>query len=158
MARAYSAAYKSTLAGVSSAEAPLLLLEIDHSALASPVRVVNDTQDITSNGDIYVGLPFRCELPDDFEAQLPRARLAIDNIGRELMVWIETSQGGAGSTCRFMQVMRSRPDTIEWEITMALSNVKCTVMEVSADLGFENLFSRMACQFTYRPDTAPGIF
>lgn len=158
MARAYSAAYKSTLAGVSSAEAPLLLLEINHADLGSPVRVVNDTLDITSNGNIFVGCPFRCELPDDFDGQLPRARLAIDNIGRELMYWIETSSGGAGSTCRFIQVMRSRPDLIEWEITMALANVTCTLQEVSADLGFENLFSRQACQLSYRPDVAPGIF
>lgn len=158
MARAYSAAYKSTLAGVSSSEAPLILLEIAHAALTQPVRVVNDTQNITTNGEIYVALPFRCELPDDFESQLPKARLAIDNIGRELMMWIESSQGGAGSTCRFMQVMRSRPNLIEWEITMALTNVSCTMTEVSADLGFENLFNRPACQLTYRPDVAPGIF
>lgn len=158
MARAYSAAYKSTLAGVSSSEAPLILLEINHTALPQPVRVVSDTQDITSNGSLFVACPFRCDLPDDFENQLPKARLAIDNVGRDLMYWIETSQGGAGSTCRFMQVMRSRPDLIEWEITMALTNVKCTPLEVSADLGFENLFNRPACQMTYRPDTAPGIF
>jgi hypothetical protein len=158
MARAYSAAYKSTLADVSSPEAPLILLEIDHADLTSPVRVVNDTLDITSNGNAFVAMPFRCELPDDFEGQLPKARLAIDNIGRELMVWIETSSGGAGSTCRFMQVMRSRPDTVEWEITMNLYNVRCTMREVSADLGFENLFSRSASALTYRPDIAPGIF
>jgi hypothetical protein len=158
MARAYSAAYKSTLAGVSSAEAPLLLLEINHAALGAPIRVVNDTLDLTSNGNIFVGVPFRCELPDDFESQLPKARLAIDNIGRELMYWIETSQGGAGSTCRFMQVMRSRPDLIEWEITMSLYNIRATFKEVSADLGFENLFNRAACTLTYRPGVAPGIF
>lgn len=158
MARAYSSEYKSTLAAVSSNEAPLILLEIDHADLSGPVRVVNDTQNITSNGEIYVALPFRCELPDDFDGQLPRARLAVDNIGRDLMSWIETSAGGAGSTCRFMQVMRSRPDTIEWEITMNLYNVRCTFMEVSAELGYDNTFSRAACALSFTPAIAPGIF
>lgn len=158
MARAYSSAYKSTLAAVSSPEAPLILLEIDHADLGSPVRVVNDNSNLTSNGDIYVALPFRSELPDDFDGQSPRARLAVDNIGRELMSWIETSGGGNGSTCRFMQVMRSRPDTVEWEITMNLYNVRCSFMEVSGELGFDNTFARAACALAYTPAVAPGIF
>ena len=158
MARAYSSAYKSTLAAVSSNEAPLILLEIDHADLGSPVRVVNDNSNLTSNGDIYIALPFRCELPDDFDGQLPRARLAVDNIGRELMQWIESSGGGNGSTCRFMQVMRSRPDTVEWEITMNLYNVRCTFMEVSSELGYDNTFSRAACALSFTPAIAPGIF
>lgn len=158
MARAYSAAYKSTLAAVSAPEAPLILIEIDHADLVAPLRAVNDTQNLTSNGDTFVAIPFRYELPDDTDGQLPRARLAIDNVGRELMYWIETSSGGHGSTCRFMQVMRSRPDTVEWEITLNLYNVRATMREVTGDLGFENLFNRPACALSYRPDVAPGIF
>lgn len=158
MARAYSSEYKSTLAATSAPEAPLLLLEINHAALPQPVRVVQDNQDITCNGNLYVACPFRCELPDDFEAQLPRARLAIDNIGRELMYWIETSAGGAGSTVTFRQVMRSRPDQVEWSITMSLYNVVATYKEVSGDLGFDNLFGRPAIQMSYTPAKAPGVF
>lgn len=158
MARAYSAAYKSTLAGTSAPEAPLIMLEINHSALPSAVRVVNDTQDITSNGNVYPACPFRCELPDDFEGQAPRARLAVDNVGRDLMYWIETSGGGQGSAVKFIQVMRSRPDQIEWSITMNLYNVVANFKEVSGDLGFDNLFGRPSIAMTYRPDTAPGCF
>lgn len=158
MPRAYSAAYRSTLAATSAPEAPLILLQIDHAGLATPVRVVNDTQDITSNGNTYVACPFRCELPDDFEGQLPRARLAVDNVGRELMYWIESSGGGSGSTVTFAQVMRSRPDVVEWSITMNLYNVTANWREVSGDLGYDNLMGKPAVALYYRPDTAPGIF
>ena len=158
MSRQYSSQYKSTLAKVSAEEAPLVLLEINHSSLSTPVRVVNDMQDITSNGNLFVACPFRYVLPDDFENQLPKARLAVDNIGRDLMYWIETSGGGAGSTVKMMQVMRSRPDTVEWSITMNLYNVQVTMREVSAELGFENLFAKPAVLLQYRPDNSPGIF
>ena len=158
MARAYSSAYRSTLAGTSMPEAPLVLLEINHPALPQPVRVVNDTEDLVSNGNTYFGCPFRCELPDDFEGQMARARLAVDNVGRDLMYWIETSNGGQGSTVTMRQAMRSRPDVIEWEITMNLYNVTADFREISGDLGFENLFGRPAIAMTYRPDTAPGVF
>ena len=135
-----------------------MLLEINHESLSSPVRVVNDMQDLTSNGNLFIACPFRYVLPDDFENQLPKARLAVDNIGRDLMYWIETSAGGNGSTVKMMQVMRSRPDTIEWSISMNLYNVQVTMREVSAELGFENLFAKPAVALQYRPDNTPGIF
>ena len=158
MPRAYSSAYKSTLAAVSAPEAPLILLEINHPALSQPVRVVDDTQDLVSNGNTFAGTPFRCSLPNDTENQLSKAKLSVDNIGRDLMYWIETSGGGPGSTVHFMQVMRSRPDQIEWEVTMNLFNVEVTMAEVSAELGFQNVFTFPATLVTYRPDNSPGIF
>lgn len=158
MPKAYSDEYKSTLAAVSPEETPLILLEISHKDLIVPVRVVNDMQNITSNGNEYIACPFRCNLPDDNENQLPRATLAVDNVGKELMYWIETSGGAQGSTVRFIQVMRSRPDQIEWEITMNLYNVNVTQKEITGDLGYDNLFGRKAIQIRYDPMSSPGIF
>lgn len=156
--RAYSAAYKSTLAATSAPEAPLALLEITHPGLTVPVRVVNDTQNITCNGVEYIACAFRCLLPDDLENQLPKATLAVDNVGKELMQWVEVSDGGYGAQARFIQVMRSRPDLIEYEITLDLSDVKATAREVTATLGYDNIFSRPAIALRYDPFTAPGVF
>lgn len=158
MPKEYSAQYKSTLAEVNAEESPLILLEIDHPELTQPVRVVNDTTDVTSNGDTYIAFPFRCVLPDDFENQLPKARLSIDNVSRDLMFWIETTGGGQGSTATFKQIMRSNPDLIEWHIQMSLFNVTVNMQEISAELGFENLFGKPAVTFKYRPDNSPGLW
>ena len=158
MARAYSAEYKSTLASTAAPEAPIILLEIDHPDLITPIRVVNDTQNITSGGVEFIACPFRGVFPDDFENQIPTAQLAVDNVGKELMYWIETSGGGIGATARFIQVMRSRPNQIEWEITMDLTNVKATMAEVSANLGYANIFTRPAIAMRFDPFTTPGIF
>lgn len=158
MARAYSSAYKSTLAAVSAPEAPLILLEINHVDLVTPIRVINDNQNLTSNGNTFIAYPFRFVLPSDYENQLPKAKIAIDNVGRDLMEWIESSAGAAGATIRFMQIMRSRPNQIEWEITMSLYNVQVNAMEVTAELGFENLFAKPAISIQYRPETCAAIF
>jgi len=158
MARTYSAQYKSTLAKVSSGETPRILLQIDHPELTSPIRVINDTTNLTSNGYEYIAFPFEVVLPDDFENQLPKARLSISNVGKDLMFWIESTDGGSGSTATFSQVMRSRPNQIEWSITMSLFNVSATNIDVSAELGFENLFAKPAIQMQYRPNTAIALF
>jgi hypothetical protein len=158
MPRNYSDEYKSTLAQVSGEEGSLILLTLTHPSLAGPVRIINDMQDLTSNDDIYVACPFKCILPDDFDGQLPKAALTIDNVGGELMNWIETTDGGNGSVVTFSQVMRSRPDQIEWSITMNLCNVHITMQAITAELGFENLFSKPAIKIKYRPANSPGIF
>ena len=158
MARDYTDEYKSTLAQVNSKETPLILLEIDHPELAEPIYIVNDTQDVVSNTITYIAFPFICKLPDDFENQLPKASISITNVGKELMYWIETTSGGQGSTCTFKQILRSNPDVVEWEITMSLFNVQVDVQNVSAELGFENLFGKPAISMKYRPDNSPGLF
>lgn len=158
MARAYSSQYKSTLAGTSAPEAPLTLLEITHPGMTEPARVVDDTQDFTFQGDLYIACGFRIVPPDDFESQSPRSQLAIDNVGRELMQWIEASGGGRGASVRFIQAMRSRPELVEWEVTMQISNTHADVMEVSSDLGFEDFYGRAAVALRYDQITAPGQF
>jgi hypothetical protein len=74
------------------------------------------------------------------------------------MFWIESTAGGQGSTATFSQVMRSRPNQIEWSITMSLFNVMATNLDVSAELGFENLFAKPAVSIQYRPENSPGLF
>lgn len=157
MPRGYTTNYLERT-GNTSGDAPLYLLEIEHAQLATPIRIVNDTQDIVSNGDTYTAFAFRVSLPDDIDKQLPRARLSVDNVGRELVQWLDASAGGKGATVRVMQVMRDAPDLIEFEITLDLLNVSQTAAEVSAELGFDDTLNLAGLPISYRPDIAPGLF
>jgi len=139
-------------------ELPLQLLEIDHPSLITPARLVNDTQDITHNGSVFTALGFKLTLPDDLSQGTPRASLAVDNVGRELTDFIESSGGGKDATVRIILVLRSDPNTIEWEITLSLNNVNMNMLEVSGELGFEDMLNRPASTVTYTPRVAPGIF
>ncbi len=158
MARDLSDDLKEKLHSVNADEYPLVMLEIDHADLPSPVRVVNDTQNVTHNGDLFQALAFRVTLPDDLKEGLSKARLSIDNIGKELMDWLELSGGGEGATCRIIQILRSNPDLVEWETTLNLNNVGATTTEVTGQLGYEDLLNRPGMPTTYRPDNAPGLF
>ena len=157
MSRSYTTNAKREFNALSG-DAALVLLEIHHSALSEPIRVVNNTEDIISNGETYIAMGFRVTLPDDMEGKIPRATLAVDNIGRELTQWIETAAGAEGATVRLMQVMPSALNVIEWEITLELTNIKVDTWQVSGDLGFEDLMGKAACPMVYNKHTAPGIF
>jgi hypothetical protein len=105
-----------------------------------------------------VGIFCHCKLPDDREGQMPRAELMIDNVGKDLVEPLEASNGGEGATVRIMEVLRSDPDTIEWEATLDLKSVRFVQMEVTGALGYEDILNRPAVLLAYRPDVAPGLF
>ena len=158
MPRTYSLNARRQLHATASDDPPLVLLEITHADLPQPIRVVGDSQDIVTNGHVFAGMGFRVRLPDETQGQQPRAELAVDNIGRELMQWIEQSAGGRNAKVRFMQVLRSAPDNVEWEISMYLNNLKCTAGEVVGELGFPRLLDMPAVSMRADPQTMPGIF
>lgn len=153
-----SAAWNRAVNATSGKETPLTLLEIDHPLFPAPVRVVSDNQDLVSNGELYIASRIRCWLPGDREGQMPRAKLAIDNTDKAIGELLEDSAGAEGATVRIMEVLRSTPDVIEREETLDFKNIEIANMEVTADIGYEDILNRPAVQLTYRPDVAPGLF
>lgn len=156
--RQYSAAARQNLLATSANEPFLVLLEITHADLEVPIRVVNDTQNLTTNSVEFIGCPFSVTLPDDVQGQVPQAKLEVDNIGRDLTQWLEFSRGGQGALCRIMQVMRSDPDTIEFDMTLDLTNMVITNETVTGVLGFQNILNRTGTIPTFTPQTAPGLW
>ena len=158
MPRHYSTHFHRIVNSTDADESPLLLLEIHHPDLLSPIRIVNDRQDITHQNNLFIALAFRATLPDDKQEGLPRAALAIDNVGKELVGWLEVANGGKGATCRIVQVMRSDADHIEFEITLNLTNIVITPYEVRGELTYEDLLNKPGIAIEYRPNNTPGLF
>lgn len=156
--RNFSDNAKENLLATSADEPFLILLEITHPDLTIPVRIVDDVQNIISNGDEYIALPFRINLPDDLNGQIPQATLEVDNVGRELTTWLEISRGGAGAKCRIMQVLRSDPDLIELDITLDLTQLSINNQFVQAKVGFVNVLGQTSTLTTFTPTTAPGLW
>lgn len=154
----YSAAARKRINATSAPELPVMLLEITHADLTTPVRVANYSEDITHQGNVFTALAFEITPPGDYSAGLPRAGIRIDNVGRDLTDWIESSNGGRGARARLIQVLPSAPDTVEWDIAMNLENISMTAQNVSADLAFNDVLNLPAVALNYRPDVAPGLF
>jgi hypothetical protein len=157
VAKPYTTHFKDRVNAVSG-DAPSYLLTITHPSLGAPVRLCNDTQDIVSNGNTFLSCAFRISLPDDTEGQLPRATIAIDNVGRELTQWLDASNGGRGAQIQIQQVMRDTPNVIEFDITCDLLNTRQTALEISGELGFQNTLALAGLPIMYRPDNTPGLF
>jgi Domain of unknown function (DUF1833). len=158
MPRSYTAPARRNLLATSADEPFLVLLEITHPELTVPIRVVNDSQNIVVEGNEFIACAFRITLPDDIDQQVPEARLEVDNIGRELTQWLEYSQGGKGAKCRIMQVLRSDPDTVEFDMTLDLSGLSVDNFVVRGQLGFQDTLGQPAVKLRFDPNTAPGLW
>lgn len=158
MPRQKSSRFVQNAQALSAPEAPLMLITIRHALLANPLRFVNDNQDVVSNGHNYVAARFSVTLPDDQDRQTPRATVSIGNVSRVLSPFFERTHGARGALMTLTQILRSNPDFIEDEVTLDLRNVVVTPLVLSGQLGFDDILNKPGTPYTYRPETAPGLF
>lgn len=158
MPRPKSPRFRRAAAALSTDELPLILITVEHPLLAEPIRLVNDTQDVVSNGHNYRACRFGFTWPDDEQRQSPRAQLVIGNNHSDVGAFFERSHGGRGSVVTAAQIMRSAPDFREDELVLDLSGVEVSTTEAAGRLGYDDILNKASVPITYRPDTAPGLF
>lgn len=158
MSRVKSTRFRQAAQAVSAAELPLVLIEITHVLSATPMRFVNDVQDVMSNGHNYLATSFNFVWPDDQDKQTPRAQLQIANARGDVGAFFERTHGGRGAVLTVLQIMRSAPDYIEDQLVLDLKNVEVTTQTVSGQLGYDDVLIRPGTPYTYRPESAPGLF
>jgi len=143
---------------LSPGDRPLILLELSHALLPEPMRFVGDNADIVSRGYLYHATTFEFGWPDDQDGRTPAAMLSIGNISGGVGAFFEQTHGGRGAVVTAIQIMRSVPDFIEDELVLDLRNIEVTMQSVSGALGYDDVLNTPAVGYTYRPETAPGLF
>lgn len=154
----FSTDAQKTINSQASDEHPLVLLTITHSGLSTPVRVVNDNQDLVSNSETFTALGFAITLADQPQTGVPQASLQMDNVGKILIEWLESSQGGRGASCQLDIVFRSRPDDIEFTQTFALTDISANPDQVTATLSVDSLLDVPGVRVKFTPAKAPSCF
>ena len=144
-----------------AATAPIYAIEIEHPDVSTPIRAVADIQGHTIEGNDYMALPFRAVPPQDRKGQIPTGELSIDYVGRELMQWVEASNGGIGATMRVMKVMRHSnvaDSYIGWEVTLDVGRVRITNNQLTVSIVADPTHGRPVVNFRHDPVTSPGLF
>lgn len=156
MARSLSSTATASIHAQETGEVWLVLLTIAHSSLATPIRVVNNNEDITSRGNIYQAFPFEIILPGQDPDSLPKAMLRFDNVDRTAISVIRGVEAPPNVTIEV--ILASQPDTVEVSFpNLTLRNVKYDATIIEGELFFENLYSE---PITYQmtPSRFPGLF
>lgn len=135
----------------------LTLIEISHPDMEQPLYFVDNTENIVSGGKIHVGCAFKYT-PPTFSADESRpARIAIDNVDRQIMEVIRPIN--TPFTMKISTVLASQPDVIEeGPHSFILRNITSNVYQVSGDLYDLYLTDRQIPADTYNPFDCPGLF
>jgi len=157
MSRSLSSSFLEALYSERTNEVFLVLLSIAHADLVETIRVVNNTENITSSGVEYTAFPFTLSLPDDIEDQLPAVTLSIDNVDRSIVEAVRTINSPA--TVSLSVVLASDPDTVEiGPITLTMRQVEYDQLTVSGTLQPADLLSEPFPQGRFSPNRYPGLF
>lgn len=136
----------------------LLFLEISAPSIPEVLRIVNDTQNWTSNGVEYLACPFGFKLPDDTAGQTPRAQLVIDNVGLGMTQDLESLQPNELVMCRLMISDRADPNAYERTYRLPMTMASASTGQVTASLGVDFLMRQQSVRLRYNPFTSPGLF
>ena len=135
----------------------LLLLNIDHEDLAEPIRVVNNTEDITSRGDLYAAYPFEIALPGEDPESVARVSLRIDNVDRQIVQSLRAVQ--APLAVALEVVLAASADTVEaGPFNMTLVSAEYDAFVVTGELAFEDVLNEPFPGHSYIPSEYPGLF
>lgn len=143
---------------VTDTSGELVFMELSAPSFAVVLRIVNDTRDWNSQGNTYLGLPFRFKLPEDTSGQTPRAQLEVDNVGRGITDDLERVQPNETVMCKLMIADKVAPDAIVRRFYLPLTQVSCTGGKVTAQAGVDYLMRQQAVKLRANPHTLPGIF
>lgn len=146
-----------------TAEVLLNLLTIKYND--EPIlRVVDDKQEITSNGSTFFPCGFTVLLPDQTSDGNKTCRLQIDNA--DISIYREIKAAAINSinqkkkiTCDVAVIMASEPNNyIEGPLTFALRNIHATIQSITGELYDLYMSDRKFSALTYNPEDFPGMF
>jgi hypothetical protein len=134
----------------------LVLLVIDHPQLTVPVRLVNNTEDIVSNGETYIGFPFDIRLFNE-DDQTPRAQIRVQNVDRRIGEVVRSLRSSASISVSV--VLASDPDVIELDwIQAELRDVEGDAIAVTGRISGQDYTTEPWPFRRATSDLLPGLF
>ena len=158
-----SNAAKTAMTAPETDEVLLNLLTISYDGQAI-LRVVDDKQNIVSNGNTYVACGFTVLLPDQTTDGNKTCRLQIDNADISIYKAIKSAVIQSRNekkeiTCTAAVIMASEPDNyIEGPLNFILRNINADVNAVTGELYDSYMHDKKFTTLTYNPNDFPGLF
>lgn len=166
-----SQALKEAYASAPSGQIIYITLELRHSLLTEPIRVVCDKTDLEAYLEpdaplnpgeevFFRRYAFDLQRPEVSPSGIPTAQLTIDNVSREITAAIETvlsSSEPIKATFReYLSTDLSGPQN-DPPMHMDVLEIKADVFRVTATIGFQNLMNKKFPTVSYTSDVFPSL-
>ena len=154
---------KAAMTAPETDEVLLNLLEIKYDG-QTILRVVDNTEEIISNGNTFVPCAFNVLLPDQSSDGNKSCRLQIDNTDISIYraiksAVIQSRNEKKEITCTAVVIMASEPNNyIEGPLNFILRNINADVNAITGEMYDSYMHDRKFTNLTYNPNDFPGLF
>ena len=156
MSRVLSNALLAQLYGQESNDPFLILLTMTHDSFDT-IRLVNNTVDIVSRTQTFLGYPFRIVLSPDDGEQSRNISLSIDNTSLELID--ELRQVTTAIGVKLELILASDPNTVQIEIAdLEIQNISYNKSTITATLVLDGFLNQEMIGERYIPTKYIGLF
>lgn len=134
----------------------LLLVTITHPTF-TPIYLVNNTEDIISNGVTFTPFPMTITLPPDDGESAREVAIEFDNVSLELID--ELRSVTTPVDVKLEMVLASNPDTLQYTIEdLKMRSVSYNKSRISAKLFMDSFLNVELSSERYTPTTYRGLF
>jgi hypothetical protein len=121
------------------------------------VCLVNNSEEVTSRGQVYQPFPFAITLPADDSDSLPTVTLTLSNVDRSLVEYI---RGALNAPHIEVELVTSAyPDTVEKSLTfLKLGGVQYDAITITGSLSLDNFLTQSFPAESYTPPYFPALF
>lgn len=140
-----------------SGDAFLTLLTITHPDIPTPIRLVNNTEDIVSNSLTFSAFPFKIVLPVDDGEKAREVALELDNVSLELIDTIRSISDPL--EVKLEMILASIPDDIQLSLEeLKIGNLSYDAYKITGRLYQDDFLTAGMTSEIYSPQLYPGLF
>ena len=155
--RSISQAFIDAFLSRETGEAALILLEVNHEDLPTPVRLALNTKPITHQGGQYEPMYFEVSFPEQIEDRATGVKLRVDGVDRTLIEKVRSFS--TPPTVVFKVVATTDLDQVEMETApMFWRTVTYGTHWLEGDVESPEIFNRNFPADAFTPAIAPGLF
>jgi hypothetical protein len=134
----------------------LMLVTLTHPSFTT-IRLVNNSEDIVSNGETFTAFPMRIRLPVDDGETSREVAIEFDNVSRELIDEVRTVTSPID--VKLEMILASNPDDVQVTLDeLKMRNVTYNKSVVSARLYLDSFLNVELTSERYSPKLYPGLF
>ncbi len=170
MSRELSEAFKAAAYAQETGKVVVSLLTITHDDLEETLRASSDATErvegsgagqpvygTVSRGETYYYIPHQMRLPTEQDRSTPTAQIVLDNVGRELVQLVRSTDTPAQVTIEI--VLADDPDTVEVTFpTLDLVGVSYEAGRMTLDLSVDHLSAEPFPAGSFDPSGFRGLF
>lgn len=132
----------------------LPLIEIDEASLPTPIRVVNNTENITSQTNVYAASGFAINLAGESEAEVETVTLRVENVDRLLVEVVRAALGIPTVTLRVIRA--DDPDVWLVDMKFNVESANTSLQAIEAVLTYDNAINVRWPRHRVSPVTFPA--